>query len=138
MNAVNSSCQKRFDAKVSEDFGQCPWAVERKDNEDSGCEYPDSPFYVVDAGTRARVEGSDLCVGIASHLDRISCDFTKISFKHAGSRVECSKGLSSVEGPRHFDVVRGPFDCLIEESTPNSSPNRGRPTGTPSGRDGSP
>lgn len=80
-----------------------------------GCDYPDSLLYDVEAGTWAKKEESGYRIGIAPHLSWISGGFTSISFKSAGSRVEGGKILGSVEGPRHFDVVRAPFDCEIKE-----------------------
>lgn len=79
-----------------------------------GCEYPDSILYDVDAGTWVNKEGSEYKIGIAPHLGWISGGFTSVTFKNVDTHVEMGKGLGSVEGPRHFDVVRAPFDCVIE------------------------
>jgi glycine cleavage system H lipoate-binding protein/TusA-related sulfurtransferase len=78
-----------------------------------GCEYPDSLLYDVDAGTWAKKEGSEYRIGIAPHLGWISGGFTSVSFKNIGTEVEMGKSLGSVEGPRHFDVVRAPFNWVI-------------------------
>jgi glycine cleavage system H lipoate-binding protein/TusA-related sulfurtransferase len=79
------------------------------------CDYPDSLLYDVEAGTWARKEANVFRLGIAPHLSWISGGFTSVSFKRAGSRVEKGRSLGSVEGPRHFDVVRAPFDGVVAE-----------------------
>jgi glycine cleavage system H lipoate-binding protein/TusA-related sulfurtransferase len=81
-----------------------------------GCEYPESLLYDVEAWTWARKNGNDCKIGIAPHLGWISGGFTSVSFKGVGYRAEMGKTLGSVEGPRHFDVVRAPFDCVIKET----------------------
>jgi glycine cleavage system H protein len=80
-----------------------------------GCEYPDSLLYDVDGWTWAKEEGAGVRIGIAPHLGWLSGGFTAVSFKPAGSRVGLGKSLGSVEGPKHFDVVRAPFDCVVKE-----------------------
>ena len=80
-----------------------------------GCEYPDSLLYDVDDGIWANKEGNEYRIGIAPHLAWISGGFHSVSFKTVGTRVEMGKSLGSVEGPRHFDVVRAPFDCVIRD-----------------------
>jgi glycine cleavage system H protein len=79
-----------------------------------GCEYPESLLYDVDSGTWANKEGSEYRIGIAPHLAWISGGFTSVTFKNVGTKVEMGKSLGSVEGPRHFDVVRAPFDSVIK------------------------
>lgn len=80
-----------------------------------GCEYPHALLYDADAGTWANKEGSEYRIGIAPHLSWISGGFTSVSFKNSGTHVEMGKSLGSLEGPKHFDVVRSPFDCVIKE-----------------------
>ena len=88
------------------------------------CEYPDSLLYDTDAGTWARREGELVRIGIAPHLSWITGGFTSVSIKPIGSEVKEGKNLGSVEGPRHFDVVKAPFDCIIKDanSALHSSP----------------
>ena len=83
-----------------------------------GCEYPDDLLYDVEAGTWARKEGDKYRVGIAPQLSWISGGFTSVSCKAVGTGVEAGKSIGSVEGPRHFDVVRAPFDCIISATNP--------------------
>lgn len=80
-----------------------------------GCEYPDSLLYDVDAGTWATKEGNVYRMGVAPHLGWLSGGFTSVSFKEPGTNIELGRSAGSVEGPRHFDVVRAPFDAVIRE-----------------------
>ena len=88
------------------------------------CEYPDGLLYDVEAGTWARKERELVKIGIAPHLSWISGGFTSVSMKTVGTEVQNGKSLGSIEGPRHFDVVRAPFDCVIKgvNSALHSSP----------------
>lgn len=79
------------------------------------CDYPDSLLYDVEAGTWAKEEQGKFRLGPAPQLSWISGGFTSVSFKSVGSRVGAGKRLGSVEGPRHFDVIGSPFDCIISE-----------------------
>jgi len=56
---------------------------------------------------------------VAPALGWLSGGFTSVSFKPEGSRVLRGSSLGWAEGPRHFDVVRAPFDCEV------TSVNRG-------------
>ncbi|MDV3276874.1 MAG: hypothetical protein LYZ69_00225 [Nitrososphaerales archaeon] len=78
-----------------------------------GCEFPDSFLYDVDSGTWGRREEHLYTIGVAPQLNWVSGGFTSVSFKQPGTRVAIGKSVGSVEGPRHFDVVRAPFDCVI-------------------------
>jgi len=78
-----------------------------------GCEYPDRLLYDVESGTWARKEGNLYRLGIAPQLNWISGGYTSVSFKDVGDRVALGKRLGSVEGPKHFDNVRAPFESVI-------------------------
>lgn len=84
----------------------------------SGCEYPDQLLYDPDAGTWARKEQDVFRIGVAPTLSWISGGLTSVSFKAPNSKVTIGQSLGSVEGPKHFDVVRAPFDCVIVETNP--------------------
>ena len=79
----------------------------------NGCVYPESLFYDVEGGTWAKRDGSNYRIGLAPQLNWISGGYTTVTFKLPGTHVSIGKSLGSVEGPRHFDVVRAPFDCTI-------------------------
>jgi glycine cleavage system H protein len=79
------------------------------------CEYPDSLLYDVEAGTWTKKEGTEFMIGIAPHLNWISGGFNAVSFKPVGSHVDGGRSVGSVDGSKHFDVVRAPFNCVIKE-----------------------
>ena len=79
------------------------------------CEYPDSLLYDVDAGTWAQETDGKFRVGIAPHFGLFAGGFTAVSLKEPGTWVEMGKSIGSAESPRHFDVVRAPFDCVVVE-----------------------
>jgi glycine cleavage system H protein len=79
------------------------------------CEYPDDLLYDVEAGTWARrEEGERFRVGVTPALSWTSGGLSSVSFKVVGEPVRMGTGLGSIEGPRHFDLVRAPFDCVLE------------------------
>ncbi len=79
------------------------------------CEYPDELLYDVEGGIWARGSDGTFVIGVAPTLGWTSGGFTSLKLKVVGTRVAKGKTLGSVEGPRHFDVVRAPFDCQIVE-----------------------
>lgn len=79
------------------------------------CEFPDALLYDVDAGTWVRKDDTDYTIGVTPVLAWLSGGFTSISIKDTGSVIGIGKGLGSIEGPRHFDLMRAPFDCTIKE-----------------------
>jgi len=79
----------------------------------NGCEFPDSLLYDVEGGTWAKKEGGAYRIGLTPQMNWISGGYTAVSFKPVGSKVSLGKSLGSIEGSRHFDVVRAPFDCVI-------------------------
>lgn len=78
-----------------------------------GCEFPDSLLYDVDSGTWGRREGQSYRIGLAPQLNWVSGGYTSVTFKEVGTHVAMGKSIGSVEGPRHFDVVRAPFECVV-------------------------
>jgi len=83
------------------------------------CEFPDELLYDVNNDTWTRDEGGLLRVGISPLLGWLSGGFTSVSLKPAGSELQQGKSLGSVEGPRHFDVVKSPVAGVVVET--NSS-----------------
>jgi len=82
----------------------------------SGCEYPDSLLFDREGSVWAKKEGAAYRVGVAPVLAWLSGGIRSVTFKPGGSRIAGGAGLGSVEGPRHFDVVRAPFDCVLVET----------------------
>ncbi len=79
------------------------------------CEYPDGLLYDVEDGTWARESDGIYVIGVAPTLGWLSGGFESVKLKSVGTRVARGQSIGSVEGPRHFDVVRAPFDCTVVE-----------------------
>ncbi len=77
------------------------------------CEYPDELLYAVEDGIWARESDGEFVVGVAPTLGWISGGFTSVTLKPVGTKVARGKTMGSIEGPRHFDVLRAPFDCTV-------------------------
>lgn len=75
------------------------------------CEHPDDLLYDPEHGLWARREGASFRVGLAPSLVWISGGFDRVGFVKVGSRVASGSLLGTVEGTKHFDVVRAPFAC---------------------------
>ena len=70
------------------------------------CDFPDGFVYDIPNGTWAEPTLGGLRVGITSLLSWSSGLFSRVSFKEQGTVLERGHVAGSVEGPRHFDVVR--------------------------------
>ena len=79
-----------------------------------GCEFPDDMLYSDDGSVWARDEGGIQRIGVTSLLSWLSGGFTRVTFVREGSSVGRGRLLGSVEGPKHFDVVRAPFGCVVQ------------------------
>lgn len=79
------------------------------------CEFPDDLLYDVEYNIWAREENGNLKIGINSILAWLSGIFNSVNFKYMEGRVERGKGIGSIEGVRHFDIVRAPIKCEILE-----------------------
>jgi glycine cleavage system H protein len=82
------------------------------------CEYVEGVLYDPDAATWGSKEEDLWRVGVTPLLPWISGPFTSVTVKPKGATVPLGKVLGSVEGPRHFEVVRAPFDCVVMEANP--------------------
>jgi len=81
-----------------------------------GCEFPDALLYDVENGTWSKPEGVDVRVGVTSLLSWASGLFSTVTFKPAGTELRRGQSLGSVEGTKHFDVVRAPVSGTLLES----------------------
>jgi glycine cleavage system H protein len=81
-----------------------------------GCEYEDSLLYDSESGTWGREEGGSWRLGITPLVSWLSGGFTSISLKAVGTKAAEGSVLGSVEGPKHFDVVRAPFGCVVRKT----------------------
>jgi glycine cleavage system H protein len=77
------------------------------------CEFPDDLLYDVERGTWGRQQGMTLRVGVTSLLSWSFGTFSAISLKEMGTRLSVGGVLGSLEGSRHFDVVRSPVSGTI-------------------------
>lgn len=77
------------------------------------CEFPDDLLYDVVNGTWGRPESGALKVGITSLLSWASGTFSTVSFENVGTVLKRGQVAGSVEGPRHFEVVRTPVSGTI-------------------------
>ena len=77
------------------------------------CEYPDELLYAVEDGIWARESDGEFVIGAAPTLGWISGGFMSVTLKPVGTKVARGKVMGSIEGPRHFDVLRAPFDCTV-------------------------
>ncbi len=80
-----------------------------------GCEYRDDVLYDPEFGTWGRLEGSLWRVGVTPLVSWLSGGFTAVSVKPKESRIAEGHSLAAVESPRHFDVVRAPFECVVRK-----------------------
>jgi glycine cleavage system H protein len=81
-----------------------------------GCEYEDNLLYDSESGTWGREEVRGWRLGITPLVSWLSGGFTSISLKPAGTKAAEGSVLGSVEGPKHFEVVRAPFECVVRET----------------------
>ncbi len=87
------------------------------------CDFPDDLLYDVANGTWGRLGSGVLRVGITCLPSWSSGIFSTVTFKDIGTDLKKGQVAGSVEGPRHFDVVRAPVsgticrtnEALIEE-----------------------
>jgi glycine cleavage system H protein len=78
-----------------------------------GCDFPDALSYSEDGLFWAQRRGGEVAVGITSVLGWLSGAFRSVTFKPPGTNVRRGASLGAVDGVRHFDVVRAPFDCTV-------------------------
>lgn len=77
------------------------------------CEFPDGLLYDVDNGTWERQEGDILRVGITTLLSWSMGTFSAARMNDVGTAVIRGRPIGSLEGSRHFDVIRSPVAGTI-------------------------
>lgn len=82
------------------------------------CYYDEGVLYDPESSTWGRTEAGLWKVGVTPLLSWLSGGFTSATSKPAGMKVSQGNSVGSVEGPRHFDIVRAPFDCVVREGNP--------------------
>ncbi len=81
----------------------------------SECDFPEGFLYDVEDDVWAKIDGENVRVGISAVLSWLSGGFTSVTFKDVNSSALRGRSLGSVEGPRHFAVVRSPFTGVVTE-----------------------
>ena len=89
------------------------------------CDFPDDLLYDVERNLWVRTENGTARIGVSTILVWISGVLSSVTLKPTGSQVSLGQVIGSVEGPRHFDVVRTPISGTIV-STNSLLPNEPR------------
>jgi len=90
------------------------------------CVFADDALYDLESNTWVRFQEPGVAtVGITSIFAWLAGSVASVSFKAPGAVVERGNGLGSVEGPRHFDIVRSPITCKILSVNESLSANPG-------------
>jgi glycine cleavage system H protein len=77
------------------------------------CDFPDGLFYDVPTGTWVDPGSGNFRIGITSLLAWQAGRFSAVMFKDVGTVLKRGQVAGSIEGPRHFDVVRTPVSGAI-------------------------
>ncbi len=80
------------------------------------CDFPDDLLYDIGNGTWGHPGSGTLRIGITSLLSWPAGRFTAVTFKDVGTVLKRGQVAGSVEGPRHFDIVRTPVSGAIVET----------------------
>ncbi|MDG6898962.1 MAG: hypothetical protein JRN12_02345 [Nitrososphaerota archaeon] len=72
-------------------------------------------MYDPEFGTWGHPEGGLWRVGVTPLLPWLSGGFIAITLKPTGVRIAQGNSMAAVEGPKHFEVVRAPFECVVRE-----------------------
>ena len=77
------------------------------------CEFPDHLLYDLENGTWADPREEVVRIGVTNLLSWSSGAFFAVTFKGEGTTLRRGEVAGSVEGPRHFDVVRSPISGVV-------------------------
>jgi glycine cleavage system H lipoate-binding protein/TusA-related sulfurtransferase len=77
------------------------------------CDFPDDLLYDVERNVWIRMADGRARVGVNSILVWLSGRLSSVTLKPVGTRVSTGQPIGSIEGPRHFDVVRAPLSGAI-------------------------
>jgi glycine cleavage system H lipoate-binding protein/TusA-related sulfurtransferase len=75
------------------------------------CSFPDDLLYNADGNVWVRFDGTSATIGVTATLSWLTGPLKSVTFVRLGQEVEKERVVGSVEGPRHFDVVRTPLSC---------------------------
>ena len=77
------------------------------------CEFPDGLLYDVEQGTWADSKGDAIRVGITSLLSWSFGAFSAVTFRGIGTSLVRGQVVGTMEGSRHFDVIRSPVSGTL-------------------------
>lgn len=83
------------------------------------CKFDDHALYDVENHSWVRPLNDQMIIGIDSILLWLTGPLHSITLPEPGRVLERGRVLGSVESARHFDVVRAPITCLIQEVNTN-------------------
>ncbi len=89
------------------------------------CHFADDVLYHVDSDTWVRIAGEVASIGVNTIVAWAYGAFSTISFKAVATIVAPGASLGSIEGPRHFDVVRSPLSGTLLETNERLLKNPG-------------
>ncbi len=78
------------------------------------CNFPDDLLYDVERNMWVRTEDRGPRVGVNTILVWVLGVPTSVRLKPVGTKVSLGQSIGSIEGSRHFDVVRAPLSGVIE------------------------
>jgi len=77
------------------------------------CLFADDALYDVENNTWVKIQGDAAIVGVTSILSWLTGKLSSVTFKETGSHIIKGSSLGSVEGPKHFEVVRSPLTGIL-------------------------
>ncbi len=80
------------------------------------CNFPDDIEYDVERNVWVRRENGRARIGANAILVWVSGAITSVTLKPIGTRLSIGQSLGSLEGPRHFDVLRAPLSGFVAET----------------------
>ena len=80
------------------------------------CDFPNDLLYDIANGTWGHLSSGKMRVGITSLLSWSAGRFSAVTFKGVGTILKRGQVAGSIEGPRHFDVVRAPVSGTVAQT----------------------
>jgi glycine cleavage system H protein len=77
------------------------------------CEFPDDLLYDLEHWTWGRLQGETMRIGVTTLLSWSMGTISTVTTKESGTAVSRGKPIGSLEGSRHFDVVRSPASGTV-------------------------
>lgn len=78
------------------------------------CLYVDDVLYDVENNTWTKIQNNSALIGVTSTLAWLTGKLTSVTFKETGSVIAKGNSLGSIEGPKHFEVVRAPLTGILK------------------------